>query len=91
MSIFKKIFLAILGFVDLVLLGKTIGYIIIGMQTPSSVSGREIQFMGAYILAISYFLAVIAVTLIFVLCLVIWKKKSNKKADANQEIEQENK
>lgn len=78
MSVFKKIFLIVLGALDLFLLGKSIGYLIWGIQMPNSVSGRELQFMGAYILAISYFLAVIAITLIFILCLVLWLKKAKK-------------
>lgn len=77
MTKFKKIILIVLGVVDLFLLGQVIGYIIWGIQMPNSVAGRELQFMGAYILAITYSILLLALTAVLITLFVLWRKKKN--------------
>ena len=79
MSTFKKIFLIVLALVDVFALVETIGYLIMGINTPTSLAGRNLFFTGAYILALVYFLLFVIITIIFIICLIKWKNKVRKK------------
>lgn len=78
MTIYKKGFLIIVGLVDLILISTTIGYIVWGIQMPNTLAGREMQFMGAYILAVTVGIFVAIFTAVFIICLVKWRKKDGK-------------
>jgi len=75
MTKLKKIILIVLGVVDLFLLAQVIGYIIWGIQMPNSVGGRNLQFMGAYILAITYALVMLLLTAVIITLVLVWRKK----------------
>lgn len=75
MSKFKKAFLIVIGVIDILLTIITIGYIKWGIEMPNTLAGRDMQFMGAYILAMTYFLFVAILTSVFIVCLVKWRKK----------------
>ena len=78
MSTFKKIFLIVLALVDVFALVETIGYLIMGINTPTSLAGRDLLFTGAYILTAVYFLVFVIVTIVFIICLVKWRKKKEQ-------------
>lgn len=75
MSKTKKIILSILGIADLIILVVTIGYLIMGIKTPDSLAGRELQFTGGYILCLTYFMVFAVITTVFLICLLRWKAK----------------
>lgn len=78
MSVYKKGFLIGIGIIDLILLVVTIGYIKWGIEMPDTLAGRDMQFMGAYILAMTFFLFVAILTSIFVVCLIKWRRNGGK-------------
>lgn len=75
MNIFKKIFLIILGVIDLAVVAIACGYLKWGIDMPNTLAGRAMQFTGAYILSATYFAVALVVTIIFVVCLIKWKKR----------------
>ena len=74
----KLIILIILFLICAFLLFMATGYLIVGLNTPTTLAGREMHFMGAYILCISYGIAFILLTTLTTILLVIWRKKSKK-------------
>lgn len=60
----KKILLAIGIILDVFLLVSVIGYTKWGLDMPTQIADKELHFMGAYILALIYSIAVIIVTTI---------------------------
>ena len=66
----KRILLAVCVIFDVFLLVSVIGYIKWGLDMPTILAGKEMHFMGAYILALIYGVAFVIVTTI-VLVLVI--------------------
>ena len=78
MSKFKKIFLAVLGLVDIFILVVTIGYLIMGIKTPDTIAGRDMIFTGGYILCLTYFLIFAVVTAVFLICFLRWRKENKK-------------
>jgi len=78
MSVYKKVFLVSIGIIDLILIAMTIGYIMWGIEMPNTLAGREMQFMGAYILAITMGVFVAIFTAVFIICLVKWRKRRGK-------------
>ena len=76
MNKWKIGFLSVLGLADIVMLALTIGYFIMGVNTPDSLAGRDLGFTGCYILSLSYFLIFAVVSAIFLLCLFKWKRKN---------------
>lgn len=75
MSAWKKGFLIAVGIVDIILTIIMIGYIKWGIEMPNTLAGKDIQFMGAYILAMIFFLFVTILTSVFIVCLIKWRKK----------------
>ena len=74
---FKIFLLIVLGTIDLILLAVSIAYLIMGIQAPNSLGGREIFFTGSYLLFLVYFLIFIMVTILFIIS--IRKLKRNNK------------
>ena len=84
MGKFKIIFLSVLGMLDIAILIITIGYLVIGIKTPNSLGGRNLQFTGSYILFFVYLIVFIAITIVFVILLIKWLNKAKKiKTDKN--------
>ena len=77
MSVYKKIILAVLCVVDLYLLYSTIGYLIIGIQTPKILGGEPTTFMGMYMMSITFFVLFAILTTIIVFLWIRFVK--NKK------------
>jgi hypothetical protein len=75
MSTWKKGFLIAVGIADIVLTIIMIGYIKWGIDMPNTLAGKDIRFMGAYILAMISFLFVAILTSVFIVCLIKWRKK----------------
>lgn len=78
MNAYKKVILIALGVVDLILLAMTIGYIVWGIQMPNTLAGREMQFMGAYILAITMGALVLIISAIWLILFFRWRKNNGK-------------
>ena len=76
MNKWKVIILCVLGIGVIVTLALTIGYLIMGINTPDALAGRALGFTGCYILSLSYFLIFTVVSAIFLLCLFKWKRKN---------------
>lgn len=73
----KIIIVVILSLIDLYLLYGTIGYLVLGIQTPKIVGVENTTFMGMYMMSITYFclFAILSVAFIFVLIKFFKKKK----------------
>lgn len=78
MSIVKKIFLIVISIIDLLFLIMTIGYIKWGIDMPDTLAGREMTFMGAYILSITMGCIVLILSTILIICFVKWRKKNGR-------------
>lgn len=78
MSIVKKIFLIVISIIDLLFLIMTIGYIKWGIDMPDTLAGREMTFMGAYILSITMGSIVLILSTILIICFVKWRKKNGR-------------
>lgn len=77
MKLFKKILFGIFCVVDLYFLYSTIGYLVLGIQTPNILGDRPTTFTGMYIMSLTFFLLTIVLTTILVVILVKYVK--NKK------------
>jgi hypothetical protein len=75
MNKWKVIFLSILGVAGVITLALTIGYLIMGINTPDSLAGRALGFTGCYILTLGYFLIFAVISAVFLICLLKWRKK----------------
>lgn len=73
----KIITVVILSLIDLYLLYGTIGYLILGIQTPKIVGVENTTFMGMYMMSITYFclFAVLSVVFVFILLKFFKKRK----------------
>lgn len=68
MKAFRIVMLVCLSVLDAYCLYATIGYLIIGIQTPKIIGNTSTIFMGMYIMSILYFcFALIATILIIVI------------------------
>ena len=56
----------------------TIGYIKWGIDMPDTLAGREMTFMGAYILSITMGCIVLILSTILIICFVKWRKKNGR-------------
>lgn len=79
MSVYKKSVLIVLGILDVFAIVMMIGYIKWGIDMPDVLAGREVTFMGAYILALTYFAVALIVSTIFLVCLLKWRKHEGRK------------
>ena len=66
----KKILLVIGVVLDVFLFVSVIGYIKWGLGMPTQIAGKELHFMGAYILALIYSIAFIIVTTIILIFVI---------------------
>ena len=55
MPVYKKIILIVLCIIDVYLLYSTIGYLVLGIQTPKILGGVPTTFMGMYMMSITFF------------------------------------
>ena len=78
MKALKQTIFSIISIIDIIVLAKCIGYIVWGIQMPDSVADRSFHFMGAYLLAITYFVFFLVITLFLIICLIIYKKHKKK-------------
>lgn len=74
MRVFRIIMLSLLSIVDAYSIYATIGYIILGIQTPKLIGNTTTIFTGMYIMALTFFAVVILSTTIIV---VIARKLKN--------------
>ena len=77
MNKWKVIILSVLGIGVIVTLALTIGYLIMGINTPDALAGRALGFTGCYILALGYFLIFSVITALFLILLLKWIRKNN--------------
>ena len=78
MNKWKIIFLSVIGLAEVVLLAITIGYLVMGINTPDVLAGRNLGFTGCYILSLAYFLIFALVAAIGLICLLKWRKNNKK-------------
>ena len=76
MSVSKKIILSILLIIDAYLLYSTIGYLVIGIQTPKILGGVPTTFMGMYMMSMTFFLLLAVMTTIIVFLWIRFLKKN---------------
>ena len=77
MSVYKKIILGVLLAIDAYLLYATIGYLVLGIQTPKILGGEPTTFMGMYMMSMTFF-GLLAVTTTILIFLWIRFRKKNK-------------
>ena len=73
---FKKIIIVLLSILSIYFLYQTLGYIVLGSQSPVLYNGEYSYFMGMYLMAITYgagFLISIGIILA-----LVFVKKQNK-------------
>lgn len=75
MQVYKKIILGILLVIDAYFLYATIGYLILGVQTPKILGGVNTIFMGMYMMSMTFGALLIVTTLIIVFLWIRFKKK----------------
>ena len=77
MSLFKKILIIVLSVIDAYLLYSTIGYLVLGIQTPKILGGKPTTFMGMYMMSITFFCLFSILTTIIIV-LIVRQIKKNK-------------
>ena len=78
MKIFKRILFSLLVAIDLFVLVVFIGYIKWGIDMPNTLAGRDMVFMGAYLLAIAYFVIFALITTTILIIVLKWRKHGRK-------------
>jgi hypothetical protein len=78
MNKWKVVLISLLGIAGVITLALTIGYLIMGINTPDALAGRALGFTGCYIITLGYFLIFAVDSAILILCLLKWKKKKQK-------------
>lgn len=76
MPVYKKIILIVLCVIDAYILYSTIGYLVLGIQTPKILGGVPTTFMGMYMMSITFFCIFAVLTTIIVFLWIRFKKKS---------------
>ena len=71
MRIFRRILFWILAAIDLYCIYATIGYLVLGLNTPKILGGKPTIFMGMYLMSMTFFLVSLVLSLI--LAHVIYK------------------
>jgi hypothetical protein len=77
MSLFKKILIIVLSVIDAYLLYSTIGYLVLGIQTPKILGGKPTTFMGMYMMSITFF-CLFAILTTIIIVLIVRQIKKNK-------------
>ena len=76
MRVFKIVLLSVLSVIDAYLLYSTIGYLVLGINTPPIIGEKNTVFMGMYIMSITFFvLFALLTTIIIILAIKFYKKK----------------
>jgi len=78
MQVFKKIIVAILCLIDSYFLYATIGYLVLGIQTPRILGGVPTTFMGMYMMSITFFCLFAVLTTIVIILTIKYFKNKNK-------------
>lgn len=79
MSVFKKIMFVLLCVIDAYFLYATVGYLVLGIQSPKILGGKPTTFMGMYMMSITFFcLFAIATALIIFFAIKYFKNRKSK-------------
>ena len=78
MSVFKKIAFVLLCFIDGYFLYATIGYLVLGIQTPKILGGVPTTFMGMYMMSITFFCLLVLTSVIITIMSIRYFKNKNK-------------
>ena len=76
MQVYKKIILTILCLIDAYFLYATIGYLVLGIQTPKILGGVPTTFMGMYMMSMTFFGLLAVMTTIIVFLWIRFAKKN---------------
>ena len=76
MPVYKKIILGVILTIDAYFLYATIGYLILGIQTPKILGGVPTTFMGMYMMSITFFCLTAVTTTILVFLWIRFVKKN---------------
>jgi hypothetical protein len=79
MLIFKRIIFVLICILDCYLLYSTIGYLILGIQTPKILGGVPTTFMGMYMMSMTFFGLFAVLTTIIVFLWIRFRRNSNQK------------
>lgn len=78
MKAFRITMLVLLSIIDTYCIYATIGYLILGIQTPKIIGNTTTTFTGMYIMATTFFLFTLIATL-FIIIISIKLRKSKSK------------
>lgn len=87
MKIFKKILFGVLSLVDIYLLYSWIGYLVLGTQHPVIYGESNTNFMGMYIMSITFFILFAVLTTLLIIWLVCYIKRNKKLKLSNSDIQ----
>ena len=76
MAVYKKIILIVLSIIDAYFLYATIGYLVLGIQTPKILGGEPTTFMGMYMMSMTFFCLLAVLTTIIVVLWIRFKKNT---------------
>lgn len=83
MKIFRKILFSILCVVDVHLDYSWIGYLVLGAHHPTIYGEVNTNFMGMYIMSITFFVLFAVLTVILLIWGIKYLKKRKTKANTN--------
>ena len=89
MKTFRIVLLSILGIVDVYFLYATIGYLVLGIKTPKILGGIQTNFMGMYMMSMTFFALFVVATGIIVF-IAIKMRKDYKQKTKSEQIKPEN-
>lgn len=76
MKIFKIISLVLISIVNCYCLYCTVGYLLLGINTPKLLGNSTTYFTGSYIMSIMYFVFTIILTIITIFIIKSLKRKN---------------
>lgn len=87
MKIFKKILFSVLSLSDIYLLYSWIGYLVLGTKHPVIYGEVNTNFMGMYIMSITFFALFAVLTTILTIWLVCYIKRNKKLKLSSSDIQ----
>lgn len=84
---FKKIAFGVLSLVDIYLLYSWIGYLVLGTKHPIIYGDINTNFMGMYIMSITFFILFALLTTLLIVCLVCHIKRNKNPKLSSSDIQ----
>lgn len=84
MKTFRIVLLSVLGILDAYFLYATIGYLVLGIKTPKILGGIQTNFMGMYMMSMTFFALFVVATGVIVFIAIRMHKNSKQKSKSEQ-------